>query len=58
MSPSRTFFTSNTIDSNYTNRTNNNKTKSFIKLLSPLNQKSNIEEKIFIANENKKQLLK
>ena len=58
MSPSRTFFTSNTIDTNYTNRTNNNKTKSFIKSLSPLTQKSNINEKIFIANENKKQLLK
>ena len=57
MSPSKTFFTSNTIDTNYTNRTNN-KTKSFIKLLSPLNQKSKIDEKIFIANENKKQLLK
>ena len=58
MSPSRTFFTSNTIDTNYTNRTNNNKTKSFIKSFSPLTQKSNINEKIFIANENKKQLLK
>ncbi len=54
ISPSKTFFTQ-TIDTNYTNKTNYHKpTKSFI---SPFKNNS-LNEKILLVNENKKKLLK